>query len=367
MQVNVGMSPEHVIEREAIIMSQAHAAVNEARSQSASEVNAMRSQIEVVQQQVQSHARNVELQAQVSVEGANARAQAIELRVHDLVSELQTRHQLEINHLQNVANESHHESQQRLLEVQAENQRLLDRIKDQENQLKAQWHEQKELRSVIMGLQDQVGLLRSQPPASPQNGTVDQYDLMQVMLQLQNDVRMLQNRSPIPIVAQPPVFVPIGTPQATSSVIGLSACAGYKPVVPSISKGSGSDGKKGGKSSKVSSIDPLSLTAPTGPGEPSDSSSTSSDSGGNGRGPGGNGPDPGSSHVSEGDYHGNHGNASIGIGSNILGFMSEKDVYRSKDLALVKIENLPTTASEFRAWKNTFLTKVASIVKLVGV
>ena len=67
---------------------------------------------------------------------------------------------------------------------------------------------------------------------------------------------------------------------------------------------------------------------------------------------------PGSSHVSEGDYHGNHGNASIGIGSNILGFMSEKDVYRSKDLALVKIENLPTTASEFRAWKNTFLTKV---------
>ena len=83
--------------------------------------------------------------------------------------------------------------------------------------------------------------------------------------------------------------------------------------------------------------------------------------------PGGNGPDPGSSHVSEGDYHGNHGNASIGIGSNILGFMSEKDVYRSKDLALVKIENLPTTASEFRAWKSTFLTKVASIVKLVGV
>ena len=36
-------------------------------------------------------------------------------------------------------------------------------------------------------------------------------------------------------------------------------------------------------------------------------------------------------------------------------------MYRSKDLALIKIENLPTTASEFRAWKDTFLTKVASI------
>ena len=123
--MNVGVSPEHVIEREVIIMSQAHAAVNEARSQSANEVNSMRSQIEVVQQQVQSHARDVELQAQVSVEGANARAQAIELRAHDLVSELQTGHQLEINHLQNVANESHHESQQRLIEVQAESQKVV--------------------------------------------------------------------------------------------------------------------------------------------------------------------------------------------------------------------------------------------------
>ena len=32
-----------------------------------------------------------------------------------------------------------------------------------------------------------------------------------------------------------------------------------------------------------------------------------------------------------------------------------------KYFALIKIENLLTTGSEFRAWKNTFLTKVASI------
>ena len=55
------------------------------------------------------------------------------------------------------------------------------------------------------------------------------------------------------------------------------------------------------------------------------------------------------------------GHASIGIGSNILGFMSEKDVYRSKDLSLIRLENLPTTASECRAWKDTFLTRVAPI------
>ena len=55
-QVNVGVSQDHMIEREANIISQAHAAVNEARFQSANEVNAMRSQIVVVQQQVQSHA-----------------------------------------------------------------------------------------------------------------------------------------------------------------------------------------------------------------------------------------------------------------------------------------------------------------------
>lgn len=75
----------------------------------------------------------------------------------------------------------------------------------------------------------------------------------------------------------------------------------------------------------------------------------------------GNGPDPGSPHFSVDGRYGNRGNASIGVGSNVLGFMSEEDVYRSKGLSLVKIENLPATASEFRAWKNTFLTKVAAI------
>lgn len=48
--------------------------------------------------------------------------------------------------------------------------------------------------------------------------------------------------------------------------------------------------------------------------------------------------------------------ASIEVGSNTLVFC-EKDVYRSKDLTLIRIESAPKSASEFSAWKNTFLTK----------
>ena len=120
LQVNVGVAPDHAMDRETHIISQAHAAVNEARTQSVE-----------VQQQTQDHVRNIEIQTQVSVEGANARALAVESRAHDLLTEFQTKHQSEINQLQNVANESHHESQQRLLKTRAENQRLLDWIQDQ--------------------------------------------------------------------------------------------------------------------------------------------------------------------------------------------------------------------------------------------
>lgn len=51
-------------------------------------------------------------------------------------------------------------------------------------------------------------------------------------------------------------------------------------MVPSVSKGSGSDDKKDGRSSKVSSIDPFSLTAPPGLNDPDDSSPSSSDDSG---------------------------------------------------------------------------------------
>ena len=335
LQLNVGVSPEHVIEREANVISQAHAAINEVRSQSAQEVDAMRNHVASVHQQVQVHTMNVERHA------------------NDLLSDLQVRHQDEIAQLQSIANVAHQESQHRYDMVQAENQQLLERIRIQEEQLRTQRDEQKELRSVIRSLQDQVGLLRSQPNASsPQNGAVDQHDLMQVMLQLQNDVRNLQERSPIPIVAQPPVHFPIATPP-TRSLTGLSACAGEPPRSQHSASRSGSD-KKGGKSPVVQ----LTFSTPTGATQ--NSSGGSSPSSSESDGGGGGGGFPGSPHFSE-DPHEMRGNLSIGVGSNVLGFMLEKDVYRSKDLTLIKIESLPTSASEFRVWRNTFLTKVASI------
>ena len=107
-----------------------------------------------------------------------------------------------------------------------------------------------------------------------------------LMMQLQNDVRMLQHRSPIPIATQPPVHIPIATPQARSPVSGLSACAGYNPDIPPSSCGSGPGDKKGRKLHRVPSSDPFSLTTPTGLDDPDDSSpSSSDDSGGGGGGP----------------------------------------------------------------------------------
>ena len=52
---------------------------------------------------------------------------------------------------------------------------------------------------------------------------------------------------------------------------------------------------------------------------------------------------------------------SIGIGSNVLGYLTEKDVCRSKDLSLIKFVYIPSSAADFRAWKNTLLTRVAAI------
>ena len=101
------------------------------------------------------------------------------------------------------------------------------------------------------------------------------------------------------------------------------------------------------------STTPSSVVPPPGP--PGDSSSSSSESRSS-RG-GGGGGFPGSPQYDAQSF----GHASVGVGSGPLGFMVEKDVYRSKDLSLIKLETLPTTAAEFRAWRNTFVTRISSI------
>ena len=52
---------------------------------------------------------------------------------------------------------------------------------------------------------------------------------------------------------------------------------------------------------------------------------------------------------------------SQGIGST--GVVEEADIYRNKDLSLVKIDSLPRDAAQLRGWKNAFVTRLCSIDK----
>ena len=40
--------------------------------------------------------------------------------------------------------------------------------------------------------------------------------------------------------------------------------------------------------------------------------------------------------------------------------MSERDILRTKDLALIKIYQLPASAALYRGWQNSFVTKCCS-------
>ena len=101
------------------------------------------------------------------------------------------------------------------------------------------------------------------------------------------------------------------------------------------------------------------------PGSSDSPISSSSASFGDGAGGGGNGGGSSPPNAPSGGTTPHpHAVVSVGIGSNRLGFTTEKDVvYRSKDLSLIKVENLPipTSAAECPGWKNTFPTRVASI------
>ena len=41
--------------------------------------------------------------------------------------------------------------------------------------------------------------------------------------------------------------------------------------------------------------------------------------------------------------------------------LTEKEMHKSKDLSLVKIEQLPVSAAQFRSWRNAFSAKTCAI------
>jgi len=101
---------------------------------------------------------------------------------------------------------------------------LVEKLKEQEYLLNQQRNEQREMRSQPVVSENQT----------PENGAVNESDLVQVILQLQNDVCVLQHRPTIPVVAQPPAPIPIGTSHGeyATPMSGMSACAGFNPDAP---------------------------------------------------------------------------------------------------------------------------------------
>ena len=199
MQVNVGVDPQQVATREAEIMSQAHAAVSEAREQTQrvmiradSEVRALR---EVVHD-TKSKASSSLQEAQSRVIQAESHAHSIESQAHRLVEEIQKDHQREVLNLQTVANNAYAESQQLLANERDRNQELLQMIESQAHMLESQRKAQDELAMQVSSLQNELVRVRhsSMPSSSQpleQNGTVNVAEMMQSIDALRKEVKAL--------------------------------------------------------------------------------------------------------------------------------------------------------------------------------
>ncbi len=352
MQVNVGVDPQQVATREAEIMSQAHAAVSEAReqtqrvmSQADSEVRALR---EVVHD-TKSKASSSLQEAQSRVIQAESHAHSVESQAHRLVEEIQKDHQREVLNLQTVANNAYAESQQLLANERDRNQELLQMIESQAHMLESQRKAQDESAMQVSSLQNELVRVRhsSMPSSSQpleQNGTVNMAEIMQSIEALRKEVKALQKpsrsggRSPKEINVVAPATFDISSSVAPAPCDAQSWCAGYV--------------------STPSAISPV----PGPPSPPSSHSSSSGSRGGggyHGRKPSpGSGPSP-SNGSSPSPFHGSERNPSIGVVSALVN--DESSVYKAKDLSLIKIDNVPVDAAHYRSWKNSFLTKASSI------
>ena len=70
-------------------------------------------------------------------------------------------------------------------------------------------------------------------------------------------------------------------------------------------------------------------------------------------------PDPPPDPSPHGSIGGRRNAHSRGVGSDNV--FSEEDVYKHKDLSLIKVDALPKDAAQFRSWKNAFVTRVCAI------
>lgn len=329
LNMQIGVPPEQVIQH-----------VQHVEAEASQHVRATEMRAQELVHTVHSKAQAVVAEARAKTEGVIHAAHA---HVHSLeatLEQMRVRHQQEITQVQAEANMISHESSQRLEQAMQENQRLSQRLEAQKQELRTQHESQNEMRAIIRSLQEQVALLQHSAQPSParrdHNGAgFDENEVMECIRELRGELRqMKQLQQPRPMASAPhPAVYHVASPVP-------SACAGIDPGVLSP-----------GHSSKGSLYQSWPTTPKTDDPykRPVSSSSSSSTDGGGGSPPAGSPHRPGSDFATR----------SAGVGSAAV--VVESDIYKSKDLNLLKIETLPTNAAEFRTWKNTFLTRVASI------
>ena len=132
-------------------------------------------------------------------------------------------------------------------------------------------------------------------------------ELMQVVMQLRNEIRMPQGQATVPSPVPSPLYTPVGH---NSPLSQMSACAGFNPSITNTPS----------KPTPSTSAAPR----PSGPQSSGGSSSSSSDAGRGRDGGGGGNPGDGAPPIQRGGSSIGQGHASIGIGSIILGSWPRK-------------------------------------------
>ena len=194
LQMNMGVPADQVIARESELMSQAHAAVSAARTETQVIMSHAESEVRALQEQVQV----VQGEAQSRVLEAHAHVQSVESQASRLVDEMQRTHKEEVEKLQDIAQRAYAEAQQQLSVSEDRNRQLLEMIDRQAKLLETQKKDQVALASQVAMLQNELTLLQhSAVPQTPQsyihNGAVDAQELLKVMGSLKEEVKRLQN------------------------------------------------------------------------------------------------------------------------------------------------------------------------------
>ena len=229
-----------------------------------------------------------------------------------------------------------------------------------------------DLMAQIRALQSEVTILRHQnlpQPISPSTHSLNGAELVSTIAELRAEVQDLRGSMIGPQQLNLPLQRGVGTsPPAASNIDPRTpADCGFGPVPPA----SGSPGSHNSshRSARSRQSPPIAIASsirqnPSPQGSPirhdpySDGDSSESElreDFGYPFPPPDPPPDP-SPHGSQGSHHSAH---SRGVGSNCL--LSEEDVYKHKDLSLIKVDALPKDAAQFRSWKNAFVTRVCAI------